>query len=425
MKFQALPGVFDILPEDPKNPWKSSFLWQYVEEKARILSKNFEFEEIRTPLFERTELFARSVGEETDIVSKEMYTFEDRGQRSLTLRPEGTAPVIRAFLEKGLQHSLPKKYYYISSMFRYERAQKGRYRQHHQFGAEAFGIKSPAQDAEIIHLACSLYQTLGLKNLNVSLNCLGDTSVRETYHKELVTYFSDIQDSLSQESQTRLKVNPLRILDSKQQEDINALKKAPSILDFLDKDSLDYFNEVQYYLSNLDIAYSVNPKLVRGLDYYTGTVFEIITEDLGAQSSLGGGGRYDHLIQKLGGPDIPAVGFGTGLERILQTMLTQNVSLPEPSTPLVALIPLGDQAFSKCFILASQLRTQGFAIHMDFRKRSLNKAMQQADQMNARYALVLGERELETKQVDIKDLSTGQKTAIHLDNIIPFLTKAS
>jgi histidyl-tRNA synthetase len=421
MKYQAAPGLFDLFPEDPQTPWKSSFIWQYVEDLATHLAQNYGFYKICTPICEKTELFTRSVGEDTDIVSKEMYTFLDKGNRSLTLRPEGTAPVIRAFLEKGLEHSLPKKYFYIAPMFRYERSQKGRYRQHHQFGAEAFGIASPEQDVEIIDLAWTFFQKLKLKELTVSINCLGDQSTRQVYRDELKKYFCDRKKELSLESQHRLEVNPLRILDSKQDEDQELLKNAPSILDYLDKESAAAFTAIQEKLTLLHIPFSINPRLVRGLDYYTGVVFEILTQDLGAKSSVGGGGRYDNLVETLGGPKIPAVGFGIGLERTIQTLLNQNIPLPPKNAPLLVLIPLGDAPYNFCFSLLKNLRNKDLAVHMDFRKRSLSKSMQQANQIGAHFVLVLGEDELSSQKIELKDLTNGEKYPLPLDELENFL----
>ena len=357
MNIKAPPGVFDILPTDPKTPWKESHLWAYVERVIRKAAAEYGFQEIRTPVLEKTELFQRGVGETSDIVSKEMYTFEDRGGRSLSLRPEGTAPVIRSYIENGLSHQAPAhKFFYIAPMFRYERAQAGRYRQHHQFGAEVIGTQAPEQDAEVIDLLYTTYRRLGLQNLKVMINTLGDKECRLRFRDALKAYFSQYQDQLSEDSKQRLEKNPLRILDSKSPQDQEFIENAPSIQEFLSDEVRAHFEQVQEYLSLLDIPFEINPRLVRGLDYYNRTVFEVAAEELGAQNSIGGGGRYDSLIKELGGPDQPALGFGTGIERIIQTLLKQEAPTPPPYQPSLFLIPLGDKAKRACFQVLHNLR---------------------------------------------------------------------
>jgi histidyl-tRNA synthetase len=422
MEITAPPGVFDILPTDPKDAWRNSYLWFYVESVIRKIATNYGYQEIRTPILERTELFQRGVGETSDIVSKEMYTFEDKGGRSLTMRPEGTAPVIRAFLEHNLFHTAPlHKFFYISPMFRYERAQAGRYRQHHQFGAEVIGNGSPEQDAELIDLLYSLYIQLGLKNLKVLINSIGDTHSRANYRQALQDYLRNFLDKLSPESQTRFENNPLRILDSKDPQDKRILENAPSILDFLNSECQDHFQAVQKLLNNLKIPYQVNPRIVRGLDYYNKTVFEVVAEELGSQNSIGGGGRYDTLIQQLGGPNLPALGFGTGVERIIQTMLGQEVFIPPCKSPTLYFIPLGSKAKEACFQIMHLLRQENIHIQMELGERKLNKAMQYANQIRARFVAVVGENELASEQVELKEMDSGQTTIaplFHLSRIL-------
>lgn len=417
MNFTIPPGVFDILPKD-KELWRSSYLWQYVEGVMREIARLYGYQEIRTPLFERTELFARSVGEGTDIVTKEMYTFEDKGGRSMTLRPEGTASVVRALVENQLfQESPVQKFFYIAPMFRYERAQAGRYRQHHQFGIEAIGNSGPEQDVESIDLIFTIFGRLGLHNLSVSINSLGDLSSRMAYREALLSYLKSHYEQLSEDSKKRFETNPLRILDSKDPGDRKINAQAPSILEFLNEECKEHFEGVQNLLKNLKIPFHVNSQLVRGLDYYNKTVFEVVAGELGAQNSLMGGGRYDGLIKSLGGPDLPSFGFGAGIERILQTLIKQNCPLPQPDKPTVFLIALGDAAKEACFKCLHEIRMGGIAAQMDFSGRKLNKIMQYADQIQARFVAVVGDNELETNKVELKEMSSGHKFSANLSNL--------
>lgn len=412
------PGVFDLLPRDDE-AWRQTYLWNYVEDICRRIAQAYGFQEIRTPLFERIELFKRSVGETTDIVSKEMYAFEDRGGRMLALRPEGTAPVMRAFIEKQLhtQNSI-HKLFYIAPMFRYERQQAGRYRQHHQFGAEVIGVAAPEQDAELIDMALTLYDQLGIKNLSVSINSLGNPEARITYRERLKEYLRKHFDTLSPDSQTRFETNPLRILDSKSPQDQEIVANAPSILDCLDEESKTHFEKVLKALDILEIPYSVNPKLVRGLDYYNKTVFEVVSGQLGAQNSICGGGRYDGLMKTLGGPDLPTLGFGCGIERVIQTMLKQEATLPEAPTAQLFFIAMGDQAFSFCFKLQHTLRLHNISTQMDYGNRKVTKAMQYANQIKAKHTIVVGEHELASGAAELKNMLTGEKTSITLNNFV-------
>lgn len=422
MKYIIPPGVFDIIPFDDQEKWKSAYFWEYLENVIRKTVRDYGYQEIRTPLFERTELFQRSVGDTSDIVSKEMYTFEDKGGRSLSLRPEGTAPVIRALIEHQLyQKNQLQKLFYIAPMFRYERAQAGRYRQHHQFGAEAIGNPSPEQDAEMIDLLYTLYHRLGLKNLTLFINSIGNGNSRQAFRQALKNYLTPLLSLLSPDSQIRFETNPLRILDSKDPKDREIVARAPSILDFLSEDERDHFEEVKRLLSLLKIPYQVNPLLVRGLDYYNKTVFEVVAGELGAQNSIGGGGRYDGLISTLGGPDIPSIGFGTGLERILQTILNQNIPMPPPPHPTLFLIALGEQAKNSCFEILHLLRKRGIPTQMDFGNRKVGKAMQYADQIGATYVAVIGDQELEKQEVELKKMATGETSKVPLSKLSEML----
>ncbi|HSX03142.1 MAG TPA: histidine--tRNA ligase [Rhabdochlamydiaceae bacterium] len=424
MKYSIPKGVFDILPQEklPEDAWRTSDRWQYVEAMIRKVAQDYDFKEIRTPIFEHTDLFTRGVGDSSDIVSKEMYTFQDRAERSLSLRPENTASVMRAFMEKHLHH-MPglHKYYYIGPMFRYERPQAGRFRQHHQFGAEAVGIGLPEQDVEVIDLLCELYRRLGLKNLTVNLNSIGDEETRAAYRKALTEYLQPHFEQLSADSKARFSKNILRILDSKDPEDQKLLQNAPSILTMLSADAKDHFMRVQQLLDNLGIHYVLNPKLVRGLDYYNKTVFEITSGELGAQNSIGGGGRFDGLLSLLGGPNLPAVGFATGIERLLQTMAAQQVYFPPPPHPLIFLVALGESAKDYCLDLLFKLRHAGIASEMDLQGKKVGQALQLADGLKAEYSVVIGDEELKSGQIKLKEMKTRTETPVALKELIATL----
>ena len=426
MHYRIAKGVFDILPKDPdpQGNWRESHLWQYLESVIRELVLEFGFKEIRTPLFETTELFTRSIGSATDIVTKEMYTFQDKADRSLSLRPEGTAPVMRAFIEKKLEQQSPiHKFFYLFPMFRYERSQAGRYRQHHQFGVEAIGSSLPHQDVEVIHLLWILYKRLGLKGLTLHLNSIGDSETRTKFRHALKMYLRPHFDDLSSDSQERYETNPLRILDSKDPKDQRFLHEAPHIIDYLDNTATDHFEKVCKLLEAIDIPYHIDHRLVRGLDYYNNTVFEITSSELGAQNSLGGGGRYDGLIQALGGSDLPAFGFGAGLERIIQTMLAQKVPIPLPPASDLFIIPLGEEASTYCFKLICHLRENGLKVEMDLTGKKLKNAMRYADAMKVRYVTVIGENELKTSQIELKEMATGMTKTLSIDRIANELPK--
>ncbi|NGX31528.1 MAG: Histidine--tRNA ligase [Chlamydiae bacterium] len=422
MTTQAPKGTYDILPNNPKEEWKSSFVWQQLEQTAKQIAFSYGFEEIRTPIFESLDLFSRSVGESSDIVSKEMYTFEDRAKRKLALRPEGTACAARAFITNHLDQALPiSKLFYIGPMFRYERPQAGRFRQHHQFGVEVFGSSSYLSDAEVISMLYHFLTALGLKDLTVLVHSLGDLECRKKYKEALVKYLTPLKNELSEDSKKRLEHNPLRILDSKDETDQRLLKNAPKLMDFLSNASKEHFAKVCQLLEQLQIPYTIDNKLVRGLDYYTETVFEIVTKDLGAQNTLGAGGRYDGLLKQLKGPDIPACGFACGLERILQTMHNQSISLGKKQTPLLLLFPMNEDAFATALYIANLLRTHNIAVDIDPRQKKMGQSIQFAEKRKIPYFSAIGDNEMNTKMLTIKNLSNREETQVEFKNLVTTL----
>lgn len=426
MRYSIAKGLFDILPKDPKKEgaFRASHLWQYLEETIHQLARAYNFREIRTPIFERTELFVRGVGESSDIVTKEMYTFEDKAGRKMTLRPEGTAAVMRAFVEKRLDQLGGKhKFYYIGPMFRYERPQAGRYRQHHQFGVEAIGDPSAEQDVEAIDMLVEFYRRLGLKGLTVMLNSVGDSATRQNYREALRTFLEPHRDALSQESQIRFEKNILRILDSKDGTDQKLLENAPLITDYLSEEAQEHFVSVQRLLGNLDIPYILNGQLVRGLDYYTKTVFEVTSPNLGAHNAIGAGGRYDGLTALLGGPELPAVGFATGLERILHIIIAQQLPTPEEPAPKAYLIPVGEKAEEHCFELVHLLRQEGICAEIDFHPRKIGRSLEHAASSGAAYAVIIGDEELDSGQIKVKELKSHQEISLALAELPQFLLR--
>lgn len=426
MKYSQPKGTFDILPKQLKKEdnWKLSHRWRYVEDVIRKTCAEYGFGEIRTPIFESTDLFIRSVGDSSDIVSKEMYTFEDKGSRMMSLRPEGTAPVIRAFIENHLpQLGSEHKLFYIGPYFRYDRPQAGRFRQFHQFGVEAIGRSDAMQDVEIIDLLCQVYRRLGLKDLTLLINSVGDAPSRAEYQKALLEFLTPHFSSLSKESQERFHKNPLRILDTKDKQEIELLKQAPSILDYLTPHAKQHFEKVCDLLNTLKIPFTIEPRLVRGLDYYNHTVFEIISNVLGAQNTIGAGGRYDGLMKSLDGPDLPSIGFGTGIERILCTMEGQHIPFPDPAIPFLYLIPLGEKATTLLFPLLCQLRHEGVFTQMYSKAPKIQKAMQEASASGASYCLILGEEELGEGKCQLKDMTTRQSETIEIENLFSSLTR--
>ncbi|MCX8105562.1 MAG: histidine--tRNA ligase [Ignavibacterium album] len=412
---KAITGTKDILPSDIRK-------WYHLENLVKKIFSNFNYKEIRTPLFEETSLFARGIGEETDIVSKEMYTFKDRSDTSVTLKPEMTAGVVRAFIEHSLGEKQPlTKVFYISPMFRQERPQAGRLRQFHQFGAEALGSFSPLLDAEMIEMAYEILRNLGLKDLSVKINSLGIPSARESYKNELRKFLSDKKHKLTEESKIRFEKNILRIFDSKAEQDQEIMKDAPLLIDYLDDESKNDFEIVKTYLKNLNIPFEVEPKLVRGLDYYTKTTFEIISGKVGAQSSLCGGGRYDLLVEELGGKPTPGVGFAAGMERILLACENENVlNLPEPSIDIYV-VRIDNDLLLKVSELASKLRRHDLTVDYDYLNRSVKAQMREANKMNSKFVLFVGGDEYKNQELVLKNLSTGEQKNIglgELDSVI-------
>ncbi len=406
----AIKGTLDVLP-------KESYKIQYVESAVREIAENFGFYEMRTPVFEHTELFQRSVGETTDVVQKEMYTFADKGGRSITLRPEGTAGAARAFLENGLfNEALPQKIYYLTSCYRYEKPQAGRLREFHQFGVEAFGAGSPAQDAEIIALANEVFNYLGVKNLTLEINSIGCPACRAAYQKALKAYFENYKSDLCETCKGRLDRNPMRILDCKSPVCSKIAADAPKILDYLCDDCRAHFDAVQQYLNTMQIDFTVNPEIVRGLDYYTRTVFEFVSNEIGAQGTVCGGGRYDGLLEELGGKPMPACGFGMGLERLLLLMDAQNTPFPDRKGCDIYFASMGDKANLEAARLALDLRNEGLAAQFDTVGRALKAQMKYADKLGALYTVVLGDNELETRKAQLKNMKDGTLTEISLDD---------
>ena len=408
-------GTKDILPAQIEN-------WLFIEDKIRDICKRYGYEEIRTPTFEHTELFQRGIGEGTDVVDKEMYTFEDRGKRSITLRPENTASAVRAYLQNKLfaDKSLVKLFY-IGSMFRYDRPQAGRLREFHQFGIEALGEKNPAVDAEVILLAVDFLSSLGLTDLKLKINTVGCPKCRPVYRQKLQHFFSDKLDVLCHDCQSRFDKNPMRILDCKNDADKEFMVDAPKIKDCLCDECREHFDSVQKLLKAANVEFTVDDRLVRGLDYYTKTAFEIQYTALGAQSAVAGGGRYDGLIEEIGGNPTPAVGFAAGLERILVALELQNL-LPKVENQIDAfIVALGDEAEIYGFELMTNLRREGLTATMDFAKRSMKAQMKQAGKSNAKFALIIGEDEVKNKTVTVKNLSNSEQNTIPATEINSFI----
>ncbi len=417
MRIQVPKGTQDILPGEVEK-------WHYVEEMMRKVAFQYGFQEIRTPLFEHTELFQRGIGTTTDVVEKEMYTFEDKGERSLTLRPEGTAGAARAFIEHSyVARPQPTKFYYIGPIFRYERPQAGRYRQHHQFGVEIFGSPQPIADAEVIILALDLFSRLGLADLTVKLNNIGCPTCRQSYRQALIDYLTPASADLCADCRNRLTRNPLRVLDCKQDTCQTIVANAPTITQHLCLGCLDHFGRVLDYLRAADVKYEVDPKIVRGLDYYTRTVFEIVYSGLGAQSTVCGGGRYDNLIKTVGGSDTPGVGFGMGIERLLLTLEKNGCYLPSESGPDLYIAAIGDEALEKAFAAMYDLRNAGVHVVTDLMGRSLKAQLKYADKIKARYVAVLGEAELAAGQVQLKQMDGGEDIVIALPNLADWIVE--
>ena len=413
MKLQKPKGTQDILPGD-------SAKWQYVENVARETFKKYNYGEIRTPMFEHYEVISRSVGDTTDIVTKEMYDFHDKGDRHITLRPEGTAPVVRSYVENKLfapEVQKPVKVYYIGSMFRYERPQAGRLREFHQLGVECFGSKNPATDVETIAMAYQLFNTLGIKDVTLHLNSLGNTDSRLAYRQALIDYLTPMRESLSKDSQRRLEENPLRVLDSKEKEDKVAVENAPSILDYLDEESQTHFDEVRAMLDSLNIPYVIDTNMVRGLDYYNHTIFEFITTIDKSELTICAGGRYDSLVEYFGGPETAGFGFGLGLERLLLVLDKQGIKLPVEESLDVYIAVLGSGANGKALELVQSIRYQGFKAERDYLGRKIKAQFKSADTFKAKTVITLGESEVESGQVNVKNNATREEVTVSFEEL--------
>ena len=407
MEVQAPKGTKDMLPQD-------AYKWHFVENKFREIAKFYGMREIRTPMFEHTDLFLRGVGDTTDIVQKEMYTFNDKGNRSITLKPEGTAPVVRAFIENRLfNEAQPTKLYYAIPCFRYENVQKGRLRQFHQFGTEVFGSKEPSMDAEVIAFAMEFLKSLGLKSLSLNINNLGCPNCRPKYNEALKKFLEENYDDLCGLCQSRFEKNPMRILDCKNKNCGEITKNAPIILDYMCEECDTHFTEVKKYLDALNIPYTVDPGIVRGLDYYTKTIFEILNDDF----TVCGGGRYDRLIEQLGGPEMPAVGFGLGIERLLLTLQNEGIEIPNEGLYDLYIGARGEDGKLASFKLANTLRARGIKTEINHMGRSLKAEMKYANKIGAKFTVVLGDDELQTGNAKLKRMSDGEQFEVNLNNI--------
>jgi len=412
-KLQAPKGVSEYVP-----PRSESF--EFIRESLINPARLAGYQLIELPVFEDTELFTRGVGESTDVVSKEMYTFEDRGGRSITLRPEGTAGVMRAVIEHGLDRGqLPTKLWYSGAFFRAERPQAGRYRQFYQVGIEAIGVDDPAIDAEVIAIADAGFKAIGLTKYRLEITSLGDIQSRAAHRVDLVKFIAGL--NLDEATVSRAQLNPLRLFDDKRPEIRGAMEKAPLLLDYLSEESTEHFSQVKKYLDTLSVSYVINPRMVRGLDYYTGTTFEFVHELLGAQSGIGGGGRYDGLMEELGGQSLSGIGFGLGVDRALLAAEAEGVISAESFASDLFIIPLGDLAKVKALQIAFTLRKAGKTVEMAFGDRALKGAMKSADKSGARYVVVLGDEELSSESVELKNMNSGVTASVRIDSLITAL----
>ena len=414
-------GTQDILPED-------SIKWRHIENKLDELMELYNYKEIRTPIFESTELFARGVGDSTDVVQKEMYTFKDKGDRSLTLRPEGTAAVVLSYIEHKMQGNpnQPVKLYYNGPMFRYERKQKGRYRQFNQFGVEAIGAENPSIDAEVLAMVMHIYESFGLKHLKLVINSIGDSESRKEYNEALVNHFEPVIDTFCSDCQSRLHTNPMRILDCKIDRDKEAIKTAPRITDYLNDDSKAYYEQVKHHLDDLNIPYVEDPNLVRGLDYYTHTAFELMMDNPnydGAITTLCGGGRYNGLLQLLDGPSETGIGFALSIERLLLALEEEGIELDIEENFDLFIVTMGEEADRYAVKLLNDLRKNGVKADKDYLNRKIKGQMKQADRLNAKYTIVIGDQELENNSIAIKNMTTGESENIQLDQLINYFKK--
>jgi len=416
MKYQRPKGTADILPDE-------AVAWSYIETTAKKLFDNYRFHEIRTPIFENFEVFSRSAGDTSDIVTKEMYDFRDKGDRHITLRPEGTAGVVRAFVENklyGPEHIKPVKLYYTGPMFRYERPQSGRLREFHQIGVEAFGRESPNLDVEVISMGMQLLKKLGIHNLKLVINTLGDQTTREAYRAALIAYLEPHFDELSDDSKVRLHKNPLRVLDSKDKDDQKLVADAPSILDYLSPESASHFETVKNLLKALNIDYTVDASMVRGLDYYNHTIFEIMANDkaLGkGDVTVCAGGRYNGLVEELGGPETPGIGFGLGVERLLLLMQAQNAPLPAINPLDVYVVGIGDETKAETLKIVEKIRSNGFSADQDYLDRKPKAQFKTADRLNTKIVITIGNDELTNKVVNLKVMATGDEQKVKLEDV--------
>ncbi len=408
---RSVKGTHDILPNET---WR----WRKIESALHNFMQKYGYQEIRTPAFEKTELFARGIGVETDIVSKEMYSWTDQGGENLTLKPELTAPVVRAFIQHNLgSHSTVNRLYYMDALFRRERPQKGRTRQFHQFGAEVFGAEHPEADAEIIAMSYNFFKEIGVVDLTLKLNSIGSEECRQNFRNELHNYLKPFLSDLTKISQTRFKKNPLRILDTKIEHEKDIIMNAPRIDNFLTNDDKSHFEEVKSLLSAMSIPFSIDPQMVRGLDYYTRTTYEITSNALGAQDALCGGGRYDKLVETLGGNSTPAVGFAAGIERLLLALESKTSNLNHK----LYIIGIVEDARSVCLILAQELRSQGLSISTDLLRRSLKSQLREVNRNSAKTAIIIGDDELVNNTVQVKNMGTGKQTIIKKNKLIEYL----
>ena len=411
---RSVKGTHDILPNQT---WR----WRKIESTLHGFMQKYGYQEIRTPVFEKTELFARGIGEETDIVSKEMYSWTDQGGEKLTLKPELTAPVVRSFIQHNISNqSAVNRLYYMDALFRRERPQKGRTRQFHQFGAEVFGSEHPEADAEIIAISYNFYKDLGITDLTLKLNSIGSEECRNNYRNELRNYLNPYLSDLTETSQNRLKNNPLRILDTKVEHEIELLRNAPEIGDFLTGNDKSHFEEVKSLLNALSIPYVIDSQMVRGLDYYTRTTYEITSNELGSQDALCGGGRYDKLVEILGGKSTPAVGFAAGIERLLLALESKMVDSIDKSNQ-IHVIGLNENVRSNCQVVAQELRDQGFSVSTDLLRRSLKSCLREANRNSARIAIIIGDDDLANNTMKVKDMETGEQSTIIKNKLIEHL----
>ncbi len=415
--FKAPRGTSDILPEEQA-------YWRYIESKAEDVCRLYGFSRIDTPAFEDASLFARSVGEATDIVNKEMYVFCDRSDNELALRPEGTASVCRAYLEHGMDNlPQPVKLYYFADIFRYERPQAGRYRQHHQFGCEAIGEASPVLDAEVIKMALDLFQGLGLTGFSLQLNSIGCKKCRPAYLKELKEYYSSLSGELCDDCRKRIDHNPLRLLDCKKSTCQVAADEAPKSTEYLCQECSQHFEALKGYLAALGVGFVINHRLVRGLDYYTKTVFEIQPEEGGSQSALGGGGRYDDLVQELGGKPTPAIGFATGVERIVLNLKSQNIEVPPSAGPLVSIAYIGEAARTEALKAGADLREAGIAVAILPGDRSLKAQLRHANALGSAYAVIIGDDEVKAGTAMLRNMQTSEQQEVQRQDLVNFIGK--